>query len=75
MTTLELRSQLKQLIDTVENESLLQYTLRILQGEDQEVLLKVEMCARAQRSEEDIAAGRFFTSKEVRERILNKFGK
>jgi hypothetical protein len=75
MTAIELRTQLKRLIDAEQDESLLQYALRILKGEDQEALFKAKMRARADRSEMDIAAGRVYTSDQVREEILKRIRK
>lgn len=66
MTTLELRIQLKALIDKEQDESLLQYALRLLKRDDQEAMWKAKLGARADRAEEDFADGRVLSEEEVK---------
>ncbi|MBL0129299.1 MAG: hypothetical protein IPP83_18045 [Flavobacteriales bacterium] len=66
MTALELRSQLKQLIDDTDDQGLLEWVKTILSNSKESRGQAQDMLRVARLSDEDIAAGRTHTMDEVR---------
>ncbi|MBL7963010.1 MAG: hypothetical protein JNM31_04110 [Flavobacteriales bacterium] len=62
---MELRTELKRLIEKEKDESLLAYALRFFKRADQEELWKAKLSSRADKAEADFAAGRTHTHGEV----------
>ncbi len=65
MTAVQLKSQLKKLIENEEDLSLLEHALRLFNRADQEELWKAKLASRADKAEADLAAGRVRTHDEV----------
>ena len=66
MTAVELRSHLKQLIDSTEDQGLLEWVKSILSNSKESRAQAEDMLRVARLSDEDIAAGRTHTMDEVR---------
>jgi len=66
MTALELRSQLKQLIDNTEDQSLWEWVKNILSNSRESRAQAQDMLRVARLSDEDIAAGRTHTMEQLR---------
>ena len=67
MTALELRTNLKRLIDKTEDTSLLEWLQELLAAPDQGKAMAEDMLRVAGLSDEDIAAGRTHTIEEVKQ--------
>lgn len=65
MTALQLRTELKRLIENEKDLSLLEHALRFFKRADQEELWKAKLSSRADKAEADLAAGRTHTHEEV----------
>lgn len=66
MTALELRTNLKRLIDKTEDTSLLEWLQELLSAPDQGKAMADEMLRVARLSDEDIATGRTYTIDDVK---------
>jgi hypothetical protein len=69
MSTISLRNELTELIAKEKNASLLEVLKDILSGGSKNALLKAKLTSRALKAEEDLAAGRVFSTAEVRARL------
>ncbi|MBK8228247.1 MAG: hypothetical protein IPK70_13870 [Flavobacteriales bacterium] len=65
MTAVQLKSQLKRLIENEKDLSLLEHALRFFNRADQEELWKAKLSSRADKAEADLAAGRVKTHEQV----------
>lgn len=72
MSALALRTELSELILKEKNASLLEVLKDILSGGSKNALLKAKLTARAMKAEEDLAAGRVLSTKEVRARLASR---
>ena len=72
MSTISLRNELTELIAKEKNASLLEVLKDILSGGSKNALLKAKLTSRALKAEEDLAAGRVFTTDEVRARLASR---
>ena len=64
MTSIQLKAQLKKLIEKEEDLSLLEHALRFFKRADQEELWKAQLSSRA-KAEADFVAGRVNTQEQV----------
>ncbi len=69
MSALTLKAELMSLIEKEKNTPLLHVLRDILTGKGKSSLLKAKLTSRALRSEADIAAGRLFTTDQMRGRL------
>ena len=67
MTALELRTNLKRLIDKTEDTSLLEWLQELLAAPDQGKAMAEDMLRVARLSDEDIATGRTHSIEEVKQ--------
>ncbi len=65
MTAIQLKAQLKRLIEDEKDVSLLEHALRFFKRADQEELWKAKLSSRADKAEADFAAGRVHSHEEV----------
>ncbi|MBK7946811.1 MAG: hypothetical protein IPJ85_16565 [Flavobacteriales bacterium] len=65
MTAVQLRSQLKRLIESEKDLSILEHALRFFNRADQEEMWKAKLASRADKAEADFAAGRVKTQEQV----------
>lgn len=65
MTSIQLKAQLKKLIEKEEDLSLLEHALRFFKRADQEELWKAKLSSRAEKAEADFVAGRVNTQEQV----------
>ena len=65
MTAVQLKTQLKRLIENEKDLSLLEHALRFFKRADQEELWKAKLASRADKAEADFDAGRVKTHAEV----------
>ena len=65
MTAIQLKTQLKRLIENEKDVSLLEHALRFFQRADQEELWKAKLSTRADKAEADFKAGRVKSHDEV----------
>jgi predicted transcriptional regulator len=72
MSTVEIKTELQQMIEHETDMSMLQAIRTILIKTGLNPILKEKLTIRALKSEEDIKAGRVFTKEEVVQRINGK---
>jgi len=65
MTAIQLKAELKRLIENEKDVSLLEHALRFFKKADQEELWKAKLSSRADKAEADFAAGRIHSHEEV----------
>lgn len=65
MNAVQLKAELKRLIENEQDISLLEHALRFFKKADQEELWKAKLSSRADKAEADFAAGRVHTHEEV----------
>ena len=65
MTAVQLKTQLKRLIENEKDISLLEHALRFFKRADQEELWKAKLSSRADKAEDDFEAGRVKAHAEV----------
>ncbi len=71
MSTLEMKQELVMLIQAEENPSVLEAIRELLTNQEEETdpVLKEKMISRALKAEEDIKAGRVYTSEEFKNKV------
>ena len=70
MSTLEMKRELVQLIETEENPAVLEAVKELLlHNEEVDPVLKEKMISRALKAEEDIKEGRVYSGEEFRNKI------
>jgi len=72
MSTIEIKSELQQMIEREMDMRVLEAIRTILQKTSLDPLLKEKLTTRALQSEKDIAAGRLFTKDEALRKIGHK---
>jgi len=65
MTAIQLKAELKRLIENEKDVSLLEHALRFFKKADQEELWKAKLSSRADKAEADFAVGRIHSHEEV----------
>ena len=74
MNAITIKSDLQKLINEQDDISVLQAIYTLLQKTSLNPVLKTKLTNRAKKAEEDIAAGRIFTKKDIIQRT-NRIGK
>ena len=77
MSTLEIKQELVQLIQAEEDSSVLEAIHELLTHKEEETdpVLKEQMISRALKAEEDIKAGRVYTSEEFKNKVNEHIAK
>lgn len=65
MTAIQLKAELKRLIENEKDISLLEYAIRFFKKADQEELWKAKLSSRVDKGEADLSAGRAHSHEEV----------
>ena len=65
MTAIQLKAELKRLIENEKDISLLEYAIRFFKKADQEELWKAKLSSRVDKGEADHSAGRVHSHEEV----------
>ena len=74
MTTEEIKTELRELIENETDQKVLEEVRDMLQKPALDSVLKAKLTSRALKSEEDIKAGRVYSSKQVKKFLKDRLG-